>query len=151
MLTDKFAIHFFELKKVGKFWTNSRVEQWMKLIKAETEGDLMELEQTTTIPEIGKTIVVLRRLSADEKVQQEAWYREKQLHDEANAINGSRREGRAEGLAEGLAKGRVEGEETGGLKKLAHLVRKERLSLAEAAEDANMTVEEFQRFMEQNP
>lgn len=151
LLTDKFAIHFFELKKVGEVRTNSRKEQWMTLVKAETEGDLMELEQTTTVPEIGKTIVVLRRLSADEKIQQEAWYREKQLHDEANAINGSWREGREEGLAEGIAQGIVQGEETGGLKKLAHLVRKGRLSLTEAAEDASMTVEEFQKFMEQNP
>ena len=103
----------------------------------------MELEQTTTIPEIGKTIVVLRRLSADERIQQEAWYREKQLHDEANAINGSRREGYAEGYAEGLVKGN--------LNVIVRYAKRGRLTLAEAAEDANMSVEEFQRFMEQNP
>ena len=142
LLTDKFAIHFFELKKVGKFKTNSRIEQWMTLVKAETEGDLMDLEQTTTIPEIGKTIVVLRRLSADEKIRQEAWYREKQLHDEANAINGSRREGREEGRAEGRAEGNLEA--------IVRYVKRGRLSLEEAAEDAGMTVEDFEKFMEQN-
>ncbi len=151
LLTDKFAIHFFELKKVGKFKTNSRIEQWMTLVKAETEGDLMDLEQTTTIPEIGKTIVVLRRLSADEKIRQEAWYREKQLHDEANAINGSRREGRAEGRAEGRVEGRAEGRVEGNLEAIVRYVKRGRLSLEEAAEDAGITVEEFEKFMEQTP
>ena len=59
------------------------------------------------------TIVKVRELSADEKLRREAFYREKRLHDEANAINGSRREGikigRAEGRAEGEKIGRVEG------------------------------------------
>ena len=43
----------------------------------------------------------VRELSADEELRRLAFYREKRLHDEANAINGSRREeiriGRAEG------------------------------------------------------
>ena len=63
------------------------------------------------------TIVKIRELSADEKLRREAFYREKRLHDEANAINGSRREGikigRAEGLVEGEKIGRAEGEKIG--------------------------------------
>ena len=39
---------------------------------------------------------MIRQLSADEKVRQEAYYREKQLRDEASALNGARIEGRAE-------------------------------------------------------
>ena len=92
-LTDKFAIHFFELKKVNKSQKSSRQEDWLKLIDAETEGDLMTIQQTTTIPEVQDTIVMIRQLSADEKVQQEAYYREKQLRDEISALNGARREG----------------------------------------------------------
>ena len=46
------------------------------------------------------TIVKVRELSADEKLRREAFYREKRLHDEANAINGSRREGIRIGRAE---------------------------------------------------
>ena len=42
-------------------------------------------------------------LSTDEKLRREAFYREKRLHDEANAINGSRREGIRIGRAEGRA------------------------------------------------
>ena len=56
----------------------------------------MEIQQTTNIPEVQDTIVMIRQLSADEKVRQEAYYREKQLRDEASALNGARIEGRAE-------------------------------------------------------
>ena len=97
LLTDKFAIHFFELRKLGKCRKNKRMEDWFNLINAETEGELMELQQKTDIPEVKDTIVMLRQLSADEKVRQEAFYREKQLHDEASALGSARREGIAEG------------------------------------------------------
>ena len=59
------------------------------------------------------TIVKVRELSADEKLRREAFYREKRLHDEANAINGSRREGIKIGRAEGEKIGRAEGEKIG--------------------------------------
>ena len=103
LLTDKFAIHFFELKKVGKYRKNKRMEDWLNLINAETEGDLMAIQQSTTIPEVQDTIVMLRHLSADQQVRQEAYYRERLLHDEASALGSARREGRAEGMAEGKA------------------------------------------------
>ena len=37
----------------------------------------MAIQNTTNIPEVKDTIVMLRELSADEKVRQEAYYREK--------------------------------------------------------------------------
>ena len=43
----------------------------------------------------------VRELSADEELRRLAFYREKRLHDEANAINGSRREGIKIGRTEG--------------------------------------------------
>ncbi len=104
LLTDKFAIHFFELKKLGKCKKNKRMEDWLNLINAETEGDLMSIQQATTIPEVQDTIVMLRHLNADEKVRQEAYYREKLLHDEASALGNARREGEAKGRAEGEEK-----------------------------------------------
>ena len=113
VLTNKFAIHFFELRKIKYAKKNKRMEDWLNLINAETEGDLMDIQNSTTIPEVKKTIVMLRELSADEKVRQEAFYREKRIHDEATALNGARREGieigRAEGKAEGKAEGLTEG------------------------------------------
>ena len=99
VMTDKLAIHFFELKKVGKYKRNKRMEDWLTLINAETEGDLMALQQNTSIPEIQKTIVILREMSADEKIREEARRREKRLHDEATALNHARKEGIEEGIA----------------------------------------------------
>ncbi len=64
----------------------------------------MDIETNTQIKEVRDTIVILRELNADEKVKQEAYYREKRLHDEASALGCARREGLAEGLAKGLAK-----------------------------------------------
>lgn len=101
LLTDKFAIHFFELKKLGKNKKNKRMEDWLNLINAETEDELMAIQQSTDIQEVKDTIVMLRRLSADEKIRAEAYYREKRMHDEASALGHAKREGRAEGLAEG--------------------------------------------------
>ena len=100
VMTDKLAIHFFELKKVGKYKRNKRMEDWLTLINAETEGDLMAIQQSTSIPEIQKTIVILREMSADEQIREEARRREKRLHDEATALNHARKEGKAEGKIE---------------------------------------------------
>lgn len=38
VLTEKFAIHFFELKKLSKFKKNRRMEDWLNLINAENGG-----------------------------------------------------------------------------------------------------------------
>ena len=84
--------------------------------------------QTNDIPEVKETIVMLRQLSADEKVRQEAYYREKRLQ-----------EGRAEGRAEGIA----EGEAKGMLNTLEKLVKKGIITISQAAEQANMPEEEF--------
>ena len=80
ILTDKFSIHFFELKKVGKNRKRKPMEDWLSLIDAETESDLMAIQQNTSIPEVRDTIVMLRQLSADENIRREAYYREKRLH-----------------------------------------------------------------------
>ena len=53
----------------------------------------MTTQQTTAIPEVKDTIIMLRRLSADEKIRQEAYYREKRLHDEATELGTAVREG----------------------------------------------------------
>ena len=69
----------------------------------------MALESATNIPEVKDVIVKIRELSADEKVREEAFYREMRLHDEATAINSSRREGLRKGLDKGRREGRTEG------------------------------------------
>jgi len=54
----------------------------------------MAIQQSTQIPEVRDTIVMLRQLSADEQVKMEAYYREKRLHDEASALSYARKEER---------------------------------------------------------
>ena len=108
LLTDKFSIYFFELRKLKKSQKGKPMEDWLNLINAEKKEDLMALEMSTKIPEVKDVIVKVRELSADEKLKREVFYREKRLHDEANAINGSRREGIKIGRAEGEKIGRAE-------------------------------------------
>ena len=105
VLTEKFIIHFFELSKINKCNKNKPMDDWLKLINAETEGELMDIQTTTLIPEIQETIVHLRTLNGDEKIRREAELREKRLHDEASSIKGAWREGKAEGIQEGIEKG----------------------------------------------
>lgn len=75
VLSDKLDIHFFELKKIQNSANHKPMEDWLKLINAETEGELMDIETNTQIKEVRDTIVILRELNADEKVKQEAYYR----------------------------------------------------------------------------
>ena len=55
-----------------------------------------------------------------------------------------RAEGRAEGKAEGRAEGEADGEKKGFLKALVGLVKNGLLTITQAAEQANMTVEDFE-------
>lgn len=140
VLSDKFDIHFFELRKIKKAPQNKPMEDWLNLINAETEGELMDIETTTQIQEVKSAIVVLRELNADDKVRQEAYYREKRLHDEATALGYARREGEVAGLKKGKAEGIVEGT----INTLIDLVKKGLLTLPQAAEQAKMSVSEFE-------
>ena len=56
----------------------------------------MDLETTTQIPEIHKAIALLRELNADEELKQQAYAREKLLHDEATSSGNARRKGTEE-------------------------------------------------------
>ena len=53
-------------------------------------------------------------------------------------------------LSEREAKGEIRGIEIGGLRMLVKQVKKGRLTIEEAAEDAAMSVEEFRKVMESN-
>ena len=95
VLSEKFAIHFFELKKIGKKPNKDNLmELWLQLINAETEEELAMLEQTN-VKEIKDAIFILREISADEKMRYIADMREKALHDEVSAINAGEARGEA--------------------------------------------------------
>ena len=108
-LTDKCAIHFFELKKINKKPNVSdRKELWMQLINAESEEEL-EMLNETEVPAIKRAVVVIKDMSADEKLRELAWQRETMLHDKATALRFARETGYAEGEEKGIKKGREEG------------------------------------------
>lgn len=58
---------------------------------------------------------------------------------------------KAEGREEGIGIGREEGISIGEMRMLIKQVRKGRVTVEEAAEDAEMTVEEFKKAMENTP
>ena len=108
-LTEKCAIHFFELKKINKQVNkNNRMELWLQLINAESEEELDMLQQTEVQP-IQKAVMIIHQMSDDEKIQELARIREKALHDEASALSTARKEGRAEERNEIIAKMRKNG------------------------------------------
>ncbi len=122
VFSDKFSIHFFELKKVGKKPdpANSR-ELWLQFINADSEEALDMISQTN-VPIMKKAVNVIYDMSEDTKIREIARLREKALHDEASALKNAKEEGRAEGEAKGLIKGRAEGKAEGAAKKQAELI-----------------------------
>jgi len=101
VLTDNFIAHYFELKKIGKnFDKNNKQELWLRLINAETEDELDMLQQTG-VKQIQDAVVVLHKMSADEKTRELAEMREKALHIEATEKAHARAEGEAVGLKKG--------------------------------------------------
>ena len=64
-------------------------------------------------------------------------------YDEAATMELFKEDGRREGRKEGRKEGLVEGI----IKTLVSMVRKNRLTLQEAAEEANMTEAEFMKYM----
>ena len=113
ILTDRFSIVFFELKKLKNARKNKPVEVWLDLINAETEGDLEMIESTTNVKDIHDIIFTIREMSADEKTRYEAQIREKAIMDERSAITNSERRGFKRGEAIGLEKGKALGLEKG--------------------------------------
>ena len=114
VLTEKFAIHFFELPKLRGTEVNAddMMNLWLKLIDCESEEDLKMLERTNAAP-IKEAAYFIRKMSADEKVKEKARLEEKRLHDEASMIGTARRQGLKEGFERGEKEGFEKGEKKG--------------------------------------
>ena len=110
VFSDKFAIHFFELKKVGKKPDphNSR-ELWLQFINADSEEDFDMIDRTN-VPIMQKAVHVIYDMSEDTRIREIARLREKALHDEASALKSAKNEGIAQGIAQGMAQGMAQGE-----------------------------------------
>lgn len=106
ILTDKCAMHYFELSKINRKPDKSdRKKLWMQLINSESEDELDMLQQTN-VPAIQHGVCIIRELSEDERVREIAHRREVALRDERSALGNARRlgikQGRAEGKVEGI-------------------------------------------------
>lgn len=109
-LTDKMAIHFFELKKVPlNIDKSTRKELWLQFIKAD-DKEAFDMLENTNVTGIQKGIQAVYKMSADERTRELIRMREKALHDEATLLEEAREEGEAKGMAKGMAKGRAEKE-----------------------------------------
>ena len=67
----------------------------------------------TRVPAIQKAVVVIKEMSADEKIQEAARQRETMLHDKATALRFAREEGMKEGREAGIKEGERKGREAG--------------------------------------
>jgi len=96
ILSNKCALHFFELKKINKNVNkNDKMLLWLQLINAESEEEL-EMLENTNIPEMKKAATVIRNMSEDARLREKIYQREKALHIEATALGHAKREGRLE-------------------------------------------------------
>ena len=94
VFSDKFGIHFFELKKVGKNPDpENRRKLWLQFINADSEEELEMISQTN-VPIMQKAVNVIYDMSEDTKIREIARLREKALHDEASAIKNAKAEER---------------------------------------------------------
>lgn len=144
ILSDCFAIHFFELKKIGKHPNKDKpLELWLQLINAETEEELQMLEQTN-VQEINQAILVLRELSADEKMRYMADMREKALHDEATAIHAAIEKGMEQGMKKGIEQGLKKGIEQGLKKGIEQGKAEERQRMIENLRKFGLSEEQIQ-------
>ena len=158
ILTDRFSIVFFELKKLKNARKNKPVEVWLDLINAETEGDLEMIESTTNVKDIHDIIFTIREMSADEKTRYEAQMREKAIMDERSALTNSERRGFKKGIekgeAIGLEKGKAIGEKTGiekgmikaKVKMVDSLILNMKLDLKDALKIAEITEEQYKKY-----
>lgn len=108
VFSEKFAIHFFELKKIGKIPDpQNKQKLWLQFLNAESEEEF-EMINNTNVPIMQKAVNVIFDMSKDTRVREAARMREKALHDEASALHNAKQEGLAEGEARGMKKGRAE-------------------------------------------
>ena len=87
----------------------------------------------------------LKKASSDEKLMSMYRSREKAIRDWNDSINSARREGELQGKRIGLQ----EGIQTGQIRTLVDLVDDGLLDIKKAAERAGLTLEEFQKRMQE--
>jgi len=97
-LTDKMALHFYELKKLPPLAENDKTngkDLWLKLFRAETEEDLTAIEKLE-VPEMSEALQAYRHVAASDEFKEKERMWAKARHDEAQALYNARQQGRSE-------------------------------------------------------
>jgi predicted transposase/invertase (TIGR01784 family) len=86
-LTDKFAMHYFELPKIPKtVMADNRLELWLSLFNAKTEEDLEALTQTE-VPDMEEVVKVYHQITITPEFRERERLYAKARHDEASALD----------------------------------------------------------------
>jgi predicted transposase/invertase (TIGR01784 family) len=97
-LTDKMALHFYELKKLPPLAENDKTngkDLWLKLFQAETEEDLAAIEKLE-VSEMSEVLQAYRHVASSDEFKERERMWAKARHDEAQAMYNARRLGREE-------------------------------------------------------
>jgi predicted transposase/invertase (TIGR01784 family) len=127
--TDIIEIHTIELRKLPIDTDGTTLYDWAKFIDAETEEELNMIAQRN--PQIGRAVIKLRELSADERARDLFERREKGRRDVAAFADGARQEGYAEGRADVARNMITDGEPIEKIMRYTDLTRTEIEALAE--------------------
>jgi len=103
-LSDKFCLHFFELKKLPPLAsTDSGKELWLSLFNAKTEEDLAKIE-AMEVPIMSTALQAYRHVAASDEFREIERVRSMARHDEAQALRNAelRGEKRATAKLQGI-------------------------------------------------
>ena len=141
--TDKLEIQILELPKLQKKASGPEdVMEWMRFFRGQNKEELKEVAKGNEYLEGAYEDLV--KMSLDEQKRLEYEAREKAILDYRSNMEGARNRGFQRGMEQGFERGITQGEQS----MLIQLYRKNRLTLEEAAEEAKMPVEEFQKLVE---
>ena len=92
-LTDRFNMHYFELPKLPALTkSDNGKELWLKLFNAETEEELLKIEELE-VPIMKQAIGAYRHISSSPEFRERERLYSKARHDEAQALHKARLEG----------------------------------------------------------
>ena len=123
IFSDKFSIHFFEMRKVKDVQPNDRKTLWMQFIKADTEEELEQVKEAGG-DLMERAVQIVYDMSADGKTRELARWREKSMLDMRSSLFAAETRGHEKGKEEGIGIGRAEGIGIGEARKLVDNVSK---------------------------
>ena len=103
-LTDKMALHFFELPKLPEsISSDDLLLLWLSLFKANTEEELKRIERLG-VPELSEAINAYHNITTSAEFREMERLRIKASHDEAQALSNAERRGEKRGEKRANAK-----------------------------------------------